>query len=70
MFGRLMFFVVGAAAGIFAKDQLRSVAKGMITAGVKAGIAVKEIAAEAMEDMQDEAAKTAQATKAQARRPQ
>jgi hypothetical protein len=59
MFGRLTFFLIGAAAGIFAKDSLRGAAKGVIGGAIKAQASLKALAVEAVEDLQDEKAAAA-----------
>lgn len=59
MFSRLSFFLIGAAAGIFARDSLRGAAKGVITGALKAQASLRELTVEAMEDMQDQKAAAA-----------
>jgi hypothetical protein len=56
MFGRLVFFVAGAAVGMFASGNVRGAAKGIVGAGLKLKSALTSLAAEAMEDLEDEKA--------------
>jgi hypothetical protein len=56
MFSRLMFFVVGAATGLFARDAIRGVAKSVIGGAYKARLAMQQLTEEALEDVQDQKA--------------
>lgn len=56
MFSRLAFFIVGAGIGIFASGSLRGAAKSVIGVAYKARSALSGLAAEAVEDLQDEKA--------------
>jgi hypothetical protein len=53
MFGRLIFFVAGAAVGALSSGSMRGAAKNVITAGLKIKSELSGLAAEAKEDLQD-----------------
>jgi hypothetical protein len=53
MFGRLIFFVAGAAVGMFASGSVRGAAKNVIGAGLKLKSELSGLTAEVIEDLQD-----------------